>query len=74
MYINDVHILYYAVAAIIGAVIGGFINWCNLRLPENQKIFSKDMLDKTKRTKTQLYTNDSYGSIVCSFSILFWNS
>lgn len=52
MYINDVHILYYAIAAIIGAIIGTFINWCNQRLPEYKKVFSKDMLDKTKRGKT----------------------
>lgn len=52
MYINDVHILYYVVAGVIGAILGGFINWCNYRLPENQKVFSKDMLNKAKRPKT----------------------
>lgn len=51
MYINDVHILYYVIAAIIGAILGGFINWCNYRLSENKKVFSKDMLDKAKRIK-----------------------
>ncbi len=51
MYINDVHILVYAVFAIIGVVIAQVINWCNDRMTQNKKIFSKDMLDKTKRKK-----------------------
>lgn len=51
MYINDVHILYYALAGIIGAILGGFINWCNYRLPENKKVFSKEMLTKSKEIK-----------------------
>ncbi len=51
MYINDVHILAYVAFAIIGIVIASFINWCNDRMVENKKIFSKDMLDKTKRKK-----------------------
>lgn len=51
MYINDVHILVYAAFAILGAIIAGFINWCNDRMIEDKKIFSKDMLDKTKRKK-----------------------
>lgn len=51
MYINDVHILYYALAGIIGAIMGEFINWCNYRLPENKKVFSKEMLNKSKEIK-----------------------
>ena len=51
MYINDVHILVYVSFAILGVIIAGFINWCNDRMVENKKIFSKDMLDKTKRKK-----------------------
>lgn len=52
MYINDVHILVYVAFAIIGAIVSCFINWCNDRMIQNKKIFSKDMLDKTKRKKT----------------------
>lgn len=52
MYINDVNILYYCLAAIIGGIIGEFINWCNIRMPEEKKIFSKDILKKEKRPKT----------------------
>ena len=51
MYINDVHILVYSAFAILGAIIAGFINWCNDRMIEDKKIFSKDMLDKNKRKK-----------------------
>lgn len=49
MYINDVHILYYVLAGIIGILIGLFINWCNYRLPEKKKVFSKDIFLKKYR-------------------------
>lgn len=42
MYINDLHILTYVIAGIIGLIIGQFIDWCNVRLPEYKKVFSKD--------------------------------
>lgn len=42
MYINDLHILYYVAIGIIGLIVGQFIDWCNLRLPEYKKIFSRD--------------------------------
>lgn len=47
MYFNDVHILIYVAIAIIGFFIGKFVNWCNYRLPEYKKVFSKDIF-KTK--------------------------
>ena len=34
MYINDVHIAYYIVAAIFGLFVGELVNWANKRLPE----------------------------------------
>ena len=43
MYIHDVHILYYVGIAILGLIVGMFINWCNIRMPENKKIISKDI-------------------------------
>ena len=43
MYFNDVHILIYVVIAIAGFFIGKFVNWCNYRLPEYKKVFSKDI-------------------------------
>lgn len=42
MYINDLHILTYVVAGIIGLIIGQWIDWCNLRLPEYKKVLSRD--------------------------------
>ena len=47
MYFNDVHILIYVVIAVTGFFIGKFVNWCNYRLPEYKKVFSKDIF-KTK--------------------------
>lgn len=49
MYINDVHILYYVLAGIMGALVGLFTNWCNYRLPEKKKIFSKEIFMKKHR-------------------------
>lgn len=51
MYINDVHILYYVGAAILGAIIGLIINIANYRLPEEKKIFSKDFWKREKKEK-----------------------
>lgn len=42
MYINDVNIVYYLLVGFAGLVIGQFIDWCNIRLPEYKKIFSKE--------------------------------
>lgn len=50
MYINKVHILYYVAFVVLGLIVGQFINWCNIRLPEYKKVFSKDLLKKEKRS------------------------
>lgn len=42
MYINDINIIYYLLIGIVGFVIGQFIDWCNVRLPEYKKIWSKE--------------------------------
>jgi len=47
MYFNNVHILVYVGIAIAGFFIGKFINWCNYRLPDYKKVFSKEIF-KTK--------------------------
>ena len=46
MYINDIHILGYVIVGLIGLVIGQFIDWCNQRLPEYKKIFSKEIFSE----------------------------
>ena len=51
MYINDVHIAYYVVAAIIGLFVGNFVEWLNIRLPEYKKIFSRDYITERKSKK-----------------------
>lgn len=49
MYFNNVHILYYVVAGIAGLIIGQFMDWCNHRLPERKKVFSKDFIKELKQ-------------------------
>lgn len=41
MYINEIHILWYVFIGVIGLFVGQFIDWCNERLPEYKKVFSK---------------------------------
>ena len=41
MYFNDVHVLYYLAALIIGGFIGQFIDYCNYCFLKEQKILSK---------------------------------
>jgi leader peptidase (prepilin peptidase)/N-methyltransferase len=48
MYINDVHILYYVGAAIIGAIVGWFVNIASNQLPEEKGIFSKGFFKRIK--------------------------
>lgn len=49
MYFNDVHILYYVAFAILGGVIGQFVDYCNRCFIKEQKIFSKESFFKYKR-------------------------
>lgn len=42
MYINDVHIAYYFVAAILGLFVGELVDWANKRLPEYKKFLSRE--------------------------------
>ena len=46
MYLNDVHIAYYVVAAIIGLFVGQIVDWVNKRLPEYKKVISKDFISE----------------------------
>ena len=49
MYFNNVHILVYGLIGIIGLIVGKFCAWCNKRLPEKQKIFSKEFFEENKK-------------------------
>ena len=48
MYFNNIHILLYAVIAVIGMIIGKFTAWCNARLPENKRILTKKYFSENK--------------------------
>ena len=43
MYINETHIGYYAIIAILGLFVGMIIDWMNKRLPDYKKVFSKQI-------------------------------
>ncbi len=48
MYLNDIHIAYYILFILIGAIIGQFTDWIIKRAPEEKKIFSKDFFIEYK--------------------------
>lgn len=48
MYINNVHIVYYLVGAILGLIVGELVNWTNKRLPEYKKVISKEIISEYK--------------------------
>ena len=51
MYFNDVHIIYYIIITILGALIGKITNWANYRLPEQKNVISLDFFRKQKQYK-----------------------
>lgn len=74
MYINDTHIGFYVVAAIVGLLIGQFSDWMNKRLPENNKVFSLDIFRELKiqfrpNYIIMLVTSAIYVGLVYSFGI-----
>ena len=48
MYINDVYIVYYVIALLLGLTVGELVGWLNDRLPEEKKVFSKDFFIEHK--------------------------
>lgn len=56
MYINDINIMYYVLVGIIGLFVGQFVDWCNIRLPEYKKVFSKEFFTiYLKNTKPKYF-------------------
>ena len=53
MYFHNVHLLWYVSIAMIGFLMGKFVNWCNDRLPDYQPVFSKEIWDRDKRKNYQ---------------------
>ena len=48
MYINDTYIGFYLLVAIVGLGIGQLVDWINERLPENKKVFTREIFRKYK--------------------------
>lgn len=48
MYINDIHIIYYLLFTVLGAMAGQFSDWITQRSIEEKKIFSKDLFKEYK--------------------------
>ena len=48
MYLNDIHMAYYLVIAVLGMVVGQLVDWANKRLPEYKNVISKDILTEYK--------------------------
>ncbi len=48
MYFNDVHIVYYIIAGIVGIIVGQLTDWANKRLPEYKNVISKDIIHEYK--------------------------
>ena len=74
MYINDVHIIYYVVAAILGLFVGEVVNWANKRLPEYKPVFSKEFFTDIKfnfkpHYGLMLLTSLIYVTLIYSFGI-----
>lgn len=74
MYINDTHIGFYLIAAILGLGIGQLVDWMNKRLPENKKIFTLDIIRKYKiefkpNYILMLMTSAIYVGLVYKFGI-----
>ncbi len=49
MYFNNVFIGYYVLIAFCGLIVGKFVAWCNIRIPENKKIFSTEFFKENKK-------------------------
>ena len=74
MYFNNVHILIYVVFAIIGLFVGKLVAWCNIRLPENKKIFAKEFFKANKEGIEKSYlmmllTSISYIALLYKFGL-----
>lgn len=74
MYYNDVHIIYYVIAIILGLFVGQFIDWINKRLPEYKKVFSREFISEQKMNFKPNYilmliTSVIYIALVYKFGI-----
>lgn len=71
MYINDINIVYYILIGILGLFVGQFIDWCNIRLPEYKKVFSKEFFTTyLKNTKPKYLL--AFGTAIIYIAILYF--
>lgn len=54
---NNVHILVYVVFGIVALFVGKLVAWLNVRLPEDEKIVSKEFFQKNKEGIEKSYIN-----------------
>ena len=72
MYINDIHIIYYAIAVIASIFIAQIVGWANERLPEYKKVISKDFFRENKMKFRPHYILIFFNSYnLCNFNIFF---
>ena len=55
MYINNINILYYLLAGLIGLAVGQFVSWCVVRLPEYKKVFVREYFTIYLKTEKPKY-------------------
>ena len=48
MYLYNIHILFYVLFCILGIVAGQISSWCIKRMPEHEKVISKDYFKEFK--------------------------
>ena len=49
MYINDVHIIFYILATLLGIITGRIVEWAKDRLPEYKKVITLEYFSKRKK-------------------------
>lgn len=52
---NNVHIGIYLIFGLLGLIVGKFVAWMNVRLPENKKIFTKDFFKPEEKELDKNY-------------------
>ena len=76
MYINNINIIYYIIVGILGLIVGQFVDWCNIRLPEYKKVFSKEFFTEYMKNFKPKYLL-MFGTAFLYMAILYfkgWSS
>ena len=73
MYINDTHILVYVIIGLAGILVGQFIDWCNKRMSDYKKVFSKEIFTEYFRNFKPNYILISITLVMFRTSIFLWS-